>query len=241
MRHALAFGLAAWAVIATLAQPAGAVLAKFRLNRTLLAQSSEFPDRVPNCSFGWGPAEQCEGKALVDQSGSAAVLRRFEFITDTSGTIPGLPGCCVRLYLSLNQREGPTGSATGSGSTAAGSTLRWGSVTGWSISGTTWCNSFPAVVCTLALAMDEASSDPAQLSSFYDLGTWSFHGTGFTSVPFVAQTFTNSSGNNMLIYRGARVNDSSVPALPAAALLALGALLAGGAASALRRGPPPER
>ena len=86
--------------------------------------------------------------------------------------------------------------------------------------------------------MNKETTDPPSTSDFYDLGTWSFHGTGFSSVPFVSVAYTTSFGNHSLAYRGALLSDATIPALPALGVAALGALLAGGAASALRRRAP---
>lgn len=83
------------------------------------------------------------------------------------------------------------------------------------------------------------TTDPSPLlslgSSFYDLGTWSFHGTGFTSVPIAVSPFTQSFGNKSVFHRGVLERDTAVAALALPGVIALGALLAGGVAALLLR------
>jgi hypothetical protein len=79
------------------------------------------------------------------------------------------------------------------------------------------------------------------VSSFCDLGTWSFHGTGFTATPFVVAYDSSAFGNTSYAYRGARALDTTLPLLSAPGVAALGVLLAGGALMALRASPRPER
>ncbi len=57
-------------------------------------------------------------------------------------------------------------------------------------------------------------------------------------MPFVSRANIGNCGNSSLTYRGALSSDATIPALPALGVIALGALLAGGAASALRRRVP---
>jgi hypothetical protein len=82
---------------------------------------------------------------------------------------------------------------------------------------------------------DEATTDPRFNSSSYDLGTWYFHGTGFTSAGFIDSYSASDAGNVVKLYRGARRNDASVPALPLFGAALIAASLAAGGATALLR------
>jgi hypothetical protein len=84
---------------------------------------------------------------------------------------------------------------------------------------------------------DEETTEPRYNSEFYDLGTWSFHGTGFTAVPFVGSYFSSDVGNQTYWVRGFEKRDGTVPALPLVGVIVLGlSLVAGGVAASGRRG-----
>ena len=233
-------------VVAALLSPGAsfAALQKYELATRVLVQNplaSPNPDSVPNL-----PEEH--DVALVDGSGPAPVLLKLVDATDSTVTIV-VPESGAQIFFSSNQRTGPhTGIIlgggtpppfTGTGSAAAGGTVAWGVVTGWSITGTEWCNSSPPVLCSFAEATDEETIDPFLHSPFYDLGTWWFHDTGFTSAPYALNFEDNSFGNVMVAYRGPRVFDGTIPALPWVGLaLAFGSL---GVAAARSRRPPGER
>ena len=132
--------------------------------------------------------------------------------------------------------QGTPAPFTGTGSTASGSSIAWGVVTGWTVSGNEWCNANPPVICSLASRINEETQKAPLPSSFYDLGTWFFHDTGYTTIPYVRQYFTNTFGNNMNGQVGFQVNDSTVPTLPVVGLALLGgSLVAGGIAATRRR------
>ncbi len=85
------------------------------------------------------------------------------------------------------------------------------------------------------MVMDQASVDPRFNSEFYDLGTWSFHGTGFTASSFISSYFTNNPGNSSMWVRGFAAQDGTVPALPLLGVALLGGSLVAGGVAALRR------
>jgi hypothetical protein len=91
------------------------------------------------------------------------------------------------------------------------------------------------VLCNLAQLVDEGTVDGRFNSLFYDLGTWNFHGTGFTASPFIASYATNNPGNTTLWLRGVRRQDGTVPALPLIGIATLGASLVAGGITALWR------
>ena len=110
-------------------------------------------------------------------------------------------------------------------------------MTGWATSGVgNFCNSNPAVICLLAARIDDTTVENRLNSPFYDLGTWVFHGTGFTGARGVVQQyFTNTFGNNTTQYRAARINDATVPALPIVGVALIGSSLVVGGLIAIRR------
>lgn len=232
-----AFVAAALALLPCLASHAA--LEKYRLRRSQIEQLPEYPgppEFVPGCrnaeTFSQQLVIACRGQATLDVDASAPSLRHFAFLADWTGTVRVFTD--ILLFLSTRERTSAR-DAPATGGTAAGQTLRWGVVSGWSISGAHWCHSIGSAICTVAMRMDQATTEPPLDSPFYDLGTWTFHGTGFTATPFVQLYFTGTSGNGMLLYSGFRVLDGTVPALPLAGRIGLGAALAAGAAAALRR------
>jgi hypothetical protein len=140
------------------------------------------------------------------------------------------------VFISTLHDEGSRQPATGSGATSAASTLRWGTVSGWTTTGSQWCNATPPIICTLAGIPQLGTSDPPNHSAFYDLDTWSFHGTGFTSQPVIHFYRTSGFGNSLFRYAGSRAPQALVPAL---SLLGIsGAAIALAAAAAARKRSP---
>ncbi len=244
MRHAPALAPAlALALGSALLAPAAAeaALHKYRHRGVTVVNSNNVtpnPDQIPPSTEPFGAV------ALVDATGPAPLLRKLMLVTNNAATVL-VPSLATNIFVSEIARQGPGATSiihgqpgpvfTGSGSPAAAANIRWGTVTGWTITGTAWCNSSPAIICSLAMRQDEASVDPPLNSEFYDLGTWFFHGTGFTSVPYVTSFNTNAPGNTMRWSRGPRVRDGTLPALSLIGALGLAAGLCLGGAAALRR------
>lgn len=244
--------VSALAILAT--APSGqAAIQKFDLTIRTLVQN---PDVSPNPSNGGVVAiSNNVERARIDDSGPNPVLTKLIRGTNQTNTT-FVPANAINIFVSSNQVEGPGAdvisrggtppSFTGTGSTAAGSTIAWGIVTGWSVTGRVFCHSTPGVICTLAQFASDTTADPRNNSAFYDLGTWSFHSTGLISGPPVA--FINSYasngvfGNTSWVFRGFRVNDATVPALPVMVVALLGGSVAvGGIVSIRRRREPPKR
>ncbi len=223
---------------------ADAALKRYRLYTVNITEAPQ-QNPNPNNTLPAGPGLP-DDAAIVDTNGPDPILRKLQFRSDNTTTVL-VPSLTTTIFLSnlfwegpdapgLRRRQGvPVLSFTGTGSTANGSTLRWGTVTGWSITGQLWCNSNPAIICSLAMGMDEQTVDPRFNSEFYDLGTWSFHGTGFTSIPWVHSYFTSSFGNNQRWLRGGIAETASVPALPLVGISVLGGSIAVGALTLIRR------
>jgi hypothetical protein len=207
------------AMIGVAADPVAASLKKFSIRRTYLTQE-------PGGNLFPSPGV---GDAVIEASSSLGVTRlvHLALVTDQVGTV-----CCgggsAFAFVSLESREGPSPNQTGSG--AFTSTIAWGVVTGWSITGSFYCHSIPVSICAIASGMDLATVDPPLLSPFYDLGTWSFHATGFTATPFISNYLTTPpGGNQQWILRG-RHQEHFLPLLPAAGVFAVaGGLLVLGA------------
>jgi hypothetical protein len=231
---ALALCLAASQAIAS---PAAAVLKHYGVHWTEIAEfntANPPVNRFPPPKDGSRPA----GVGIVDDSGSGHPrLERLELIGigRSQGTVD-VPGLAGFIFLSELTREGPRKGLTFTGSGDTQTTVAWGLVTGWSVTGGFWCHSSPAFICTYARGKDLATAEPSINSPWYDLGTWTFHGTGFTSAPFISQSCYRC-GNSQYWLRG-RLSAGIVPALPVLGVTLLGAsLLLAGARLARGRWP----
>jgi hypothetical protein len=235
----LRFAIVALALIAVAAQ-SDASLKKYSLTiRNVTNSSNGSPNPNVNVVFG-----RDFSVALIDAAaGPSPVLRKFVRAPDTTTTVP-VPALQTGIFVSNNFREGPGVLAqihggtlpafTGTGSVA--SAVRWGLVTGWTITGSFWCHSNPAVICSFAMGADQATTDPRNNSTFYDLGTWTFHGTGFDGgITFVSSWFTNDPGNTQMWIRGFESRDTTVPVLPLVGSLVLGGTLVLGGVATLAR------
>lgn len=156
------------------ARPSFALLKKYTVRHTVLQQIPTPATLVPIPG---------NGLALIDDGAApgAPVLSRLRVVTDWTTT-----SCCPVggfIFASQNTSESPADNQVGTGSLA--SSIAWGTVTGWTVTGSFFCHSAPSYLCNFVEAADLATVDPPQFSSFYDLGTWTFHGTGFSATPFV--------------------------------------------------------
>jgi hypothetical protein len=241
----LGSGFLAALLLFSAAQSSDAALKRYRVYTVNITEAPTQAQN-PNNTLPGGPGLP-DDAAIVDTNGPSPILRKLQYRSDNTTTIL-VPGTTVGIFISNLYWEGPDAPDlrrsngvpdsffTGTGSVANGSTIRWGVVTGWSITGQTWCNSNPAVICSLAMLSDQATIDPRFNSPAYDLGTWSFHGTGFTSIPWVHSYFTSNYGNNQRWLRGGIAETFSVPALPLLGLAVLGTSIAvAGFTLAMRR------
>ncbi len=234
--------LCSLAVTAFVTSDSDAALKKYRLQRVTDVNTEDVtpnPDSIPRGSSDLG--KESEGVALIEDSGSNAILRRLVDATDRTVTVL-VPALATNIFVSNNLRQGPGAgifnggpvpSFTGTGSTA--STIRWGTVTGWTQSGSFWCNANPGVICNLAMGADEDTVDPRANSEFYDLGTWTFHGTGFTATPYINSYNSNNFGNVTHRQKGFLKRDGTLPALPILGLVLVGSSLIAGGVAAMGR------
>ncbi len=221
----------------SIASQADAALRKYRMRNTVIVSS---PNANPNPDLIPQPIENPPLDRTLIEDGASPILRKLLFINPPGdGVTVFVPSLTTSLFVTNASRTAPglfepePPSFTGTGGTS--STIRWGIVTGWTITGHEWCNSNPGVVCSLAGRMDEVTTDPVFDSEFYDLGTWTFHGTGFVTVPYVFRYNTSDFGNNQHWRRGFSEQDATVPVVPLAGLALVGGSIAAVAVGALRR------
>jgi hypothetical protein len=205
------------ALVATSPGGAAAALKKYNVPGYTVVQQSADASPVLQLSKITGP-----GYAVIDPVPSDPVLKKLLIVADDSITVdvPDLGGF---IFINGTNIEGPTGEFTGTGS--AETTIAWGLVTGWTQTGTQWCHSNPSYICGLVGRVNQESTENFLPSTFYDLGTWTFHGTGFTTTPFLYIPFEPPNpGNSQYVFRAPLLTDGSVPALP---VLTLGLVAAG--------------
>jgi hypothetical protein len=216
------------------AQPAGAVLKHYNIHWTNISDfnvTNPTVDKYPN------NGRQPGSNAIVDNGGANPVLKRLTLQIGSQNTVnaPGLSGF---IFLARFSEEGPRKGANFTGTGSTSSTVAWGLVTGWTVTGGFWCHASPTFICNYASGKDLATVDPIFTSPFFDLGTWTFHGTGFTAVPFIwfiPPPANMSTGNASYALRG-RLSAGLVPALPVLGVTLLGAsLLFAGARMSRRR------
>ena len=224
-----------------IALPAQAALKKYAVRSLSLAQ---FDDSSPAVEMYGRDSPPAKGGSTpssvvtIDETGADPVLKRMVWITGGGGEtiiVPTLSGGFI--WINTESTQGPSPDQVGTGSTS--SSITWGDVAGWTITGGTFCHAAPSYVCSFALVAHDATADPPFNSTHYDIGTWTFHGTGFTAnteAGWIYFTSTSGIGNQMILLRGAQRQDGTVPALPLLGIGAVGvSVLAMGVASVRRR------
>ena len=174
--------------------------------------------------------------------GPQPILRKLVLPFDYTSTsfTPGF----WPIFTSFNTRQGPDPDQVGTGSAA--SSITWGNTAGWTSSTRTFCNAALPDDCSSVLALFapvgfsnlETVSSSAIHSTNYDLGRWTFHGTGFIATPFIVLTSQEprTASNVAYIFHGSERSDGSVPAVPLLGILGVaGGVIALGALSARRR------
>jgi hypothetical protein len=206
--------------------PAGAVLRHYRIEWTTIAEFNTANPQINNYGPGnTGPAETLS-KAVIDDHGP--VLKRLVLQQENETSVAvAIPSSAGFIFLSMLSEQGPRKGLNFTGTGTTMTTIAWGLVTGWTVTGGFYCHSSPSYICSYARGADLATLDPMFPSAFYDLGTWTFHGTGFTSVPYVNQVAgpsTSSVGNAQYWLKG-RLSGGFIPALPVLGVALLGASL----------------
>ena len=228
--HRVRLFLVALGIVALAAPAATAALKKYDVRKTRLLH---YQATSPHVEFSIWPGGI--GKAVIDESGANPALKKFIIVVDqpTTVIIPILgPECC--LWYNQKFHTGPEADEVGSGSTA--SSITWGDVTGWTVTGGAFCHAGASYICSLLDAIHDETVDPVLVSDNYDIGSWTFHGTGFTATPFVHETGASTLGNLQWLLRGTLAQDGTVPALPLLGIGAVGvSVFAMGVASLRRR------
>jgi hypothetical protein len=207
-------------------QPASAVIKHYTLSWTTIAEFNTTNPTLNKYPGGKGGPQSLDAGFIDDTNNGAPVLRKLLLLqeNETTSYVPGLSGF---IFLSMLSEQGPKKGLTFTGTGDTSTTIAWGLVTGWTITGGFWCHSFPSYICSYARGSDLATVEPQFQSPLYDLGTWTFHGTGFTSVPYINQVAGPASmsvGNAQYHIKG-RLSAGLVPALPVLGVALLGASL----------------
>ncbi|MCH2171964.1 hypothetical protein MK489_14355 [Myxococcota bacterium] len=220
--------------------PADAALKKYEQRRSNVLQ---FLTTSPRAEYRSVPSR---GKAIIDDDGTGSPVlkkmlegtgRAYGVAPQSSTTlVPSLSAGFI--FVKLTYVRGPAGGTVGSGSTS--SEIDWATTSGWTVTGGDWCNANPPYICDLARREYQETVSGVLNSLNFDIGTWIFHGTGYTSdTGFILLTSPTSLGNMVQWTRGSLSQDGTVPALP---LLGVGTIavsvVAMGIASVRRRNRP---
>jgi len=225
------FFLISLGLVIFIAPEASAALKKYVVRTRALIMFAETSPTVEFISSASTP-----GIGLIDESGANPILRKLVQIARGPGRttlVPGLTNGFIWFHGFTEQGPGPDKSGVG----GTDSSIDWGNLSGWTITGGTYCHSNPSYICGLAAAVDMETVATDFLSDNYDIGTWTFHGTGFTmTLPYVTRTGKTDLGNSMFFLFGAAHQDGTVPTLPLLGIGAVGvSVFAMGIASIRRR------
>jgi hypothetical protein len=191
------------------------------------------------------PGQVTEGYARVTDSGTGIVtLEELVMVQDQTGFVG--PDVLTELlgpgafFFSTGLRTESISSphvsntsgigAHGPSSTAPGASAEWGLVTGFSVTGVSFCISSPPLICNQNVSAHGATTATPVYSATYDLGTWNFDTVGdLAADPYIFVTANGGLTNRTRTLNGA-FHGASLPALPlvgfgalAVALLVLGA------------------
>jgi hypothetical protein len=131
------------------------------------------------------------------------------------------------IFIDSTTSTEPAGDQTGAGSTTG--SVDWGIITGWAVSGGSFCISSPISTCNDNGFMHGLTLTPIQPSSTYDMGTWTFDAAGdYEASTYIQRTSMGGQANTQWDLRGAYVG-SGLPALPLVGMgaMALGLLVVG--------------
>jgi hypothetical protein len=216
-------------IVAFIAPSASAALKKYQVRHRIQLNYAETSPKVELRSSSG------TGVGLIDESGASPVLTKLVLTTGGGGRTTLVPSL-TNGFIWYNQasKEGPSNGQVGAGTT--GTNIVWGNLTGWTITGGTYCHAVPSYICDYAVAEEQATVTPDFLSNNYDIGTWTFHGTGFLDVGYINRTGKTGLGNLQWFLIGIDKNDGTVPALPLLGIGAVGvSVFAMGVASIRRR------
>ena len=228
--HRMKLFLVSLGIVAFIAPVASAALKKYDVRRRVVisyAETSPETEYISGAGIGVG---------LIDESGANPILTKLVLVGGGAGRTTLVPSLTNGfIWTHFVTKEGPSGGQSGVGGT--GSSINWGNLTGWTVTGGSFCHSVPSYICDYAVAEDLATVSPDFLSNNYDIGTWTFHGTGFLHPGgHVQRTGKTGLGNSQFFMWGSGANDGTVPALPLLGIGAVGlSVFAMGVASIRRR------
>jgi hypothetical protein len=209
-----------------ISSPASAILKHYNVQNTQILQLSTTNPELNKYPPAKDGSTAFSVGIVDDPSNGSPVLKRLLLVVEheTTTFVGVLSGF---IFLSTHVEEGPRKALSFTGAGATDATIAWGVVTGWTVTGGFWCHSSPSNICATFAQKNLATTEPPLYSPHYDLGTWTFHGTGFTSVPFVsvnASLCPPNCGNLQYHLRG-RLSAGLVPAVPIIGVTLLGASL----------------
>jgi hypothetical protein len=177
-----------------------------------------------------------QGRTLLSDNGAGTItLEEFDIELSTFIdlgpdvlTITFGPGAFI--FIDATQTQAARGhvsntsgvGAHGPSSTAPLATAEWGIVSGFTVTGRTFCISSPVTICNNGPGPHGSTAPPTINSDTYDLGTWSFDAEGDYQIdtPYIQGTNNGGLSNQRYGIRGT-FQGASLPALP---LIAFGAL-----------------
>jgi hypothetical protein len=123
----------------------------------------------------------------------------------------------------------------GPSSTAPGASVEWGVLSGFTVTGFSYCISSPVAICNENVTPHGMTAISVLNSPTYDLGTWWFDATGdMEASPFIYVIANGGLTNGQSLLRGA-FQGASLPAVPLVGFGALACSLVVIGAGALRR------
>jgi hypothetical protein len=177
---------------------------------------------------------------LSDDGLGTVTLEEFVLSTDStfdSGPNDFVPFFGPGAFFFLQQNKSTTIAAPASSNTsgvgahgpsgtAPGESVEWGIVSGFEVTGFTFCISSPVDACN-ENNFSHGSTIPAAVNSTtYDLGTWSFDAVGdLNASPYIEVTSTGGQTNNTVVIQGT-FHGANLPALPLVGFGALAVALA---------------
>ena len=221
-------------LLMTLAMPAQAVVKLY---------DSSVNNGTPGTDAGSNPenpdVQTPEGYIrLTDDSTGTVTLEELVIIQDQFGNVgpdiltellgPGAFFFATQLRTgSISASHVSNGSGVGAhgpSSTAPGSSAEWGIVTGFEVTGLSFCLSSPPVICNQNVSPHGATGPTPVYSNTYDLGTWDFDAEGDMNARnyYIFVTANGGLTNTQRTLRGS-FHGASLPALP---LIGFGALAA---------------
>jgi len=170
------------------------------------------------------------GESRIADTGTGTVtLSELEInnVLETIADFTAIFGPGAFLFFDQDVTESPAPGQTGLGSTAKGTgAVSWGVLSGWSITGGTFCVTSPTTTCNNNGFLHGQTVPGFLPSPTYDLGTWSFDSQGdYEASPYIQATRLGGQSNRTYELR-ARFVGAGIPALPAVGIAALAGGLA---------------